>query len=209
MDTFIFFDVGGVLIKDFSSNNGWNDLKTSIGLPLKEWDAFDSYWAAMTYKLCTTIDADDLISDIQNKFSVNFSKDFSLLAEFVSRFEKSEVMQKVCDIVSERHSLGLITNMYPRMYSEIERRGLMPYCSWETIIDSSDVKVAKPNQEIFKIAEQASGRKPEEILFVDNTKENLDVAKSIGWDVFHFNSKSPLTSSDKLLKYLSVKSLSL
>lgn len=204
MKKFVFFDVGGVLIKDFSANDGWSSLKNALGLASNDVTAFDAYWSRVTPSACTTLDVDDLLPEIQEEFGIVLEKDFSLLAEFVERFEKSGIMQSVCDKVSEQHSVGLLTNMYPRMFDAILEKGLLPSCDWQAVVDSSRVKTAKPDARIFRIAEEMSGVSPADILFVDNTMEHLKAAESLGWSVFHFDAKQPDVSAQKLLEYLSL-----
>ncbi len=202
MAKFIFFDVGGVLLKDFSANNGWNELKNTIGLTPEKFSDFDAYWSAMAERICTTTDVDTLISEINERFQTTMSPDMSLLSEFVNRFELSPVMQDVCTQVASSYQVGLLTNMYPRMLDEIMGRNIMPICSWDIVIDSSVVGVAKPSAEIFQIAEAHTGCKPNDITFIDNTNEHLEAATARGWNVLYFDPQRPEMSATRILKKL-------
>ncbi len=54
-------------------------------------------------------------------------------------------------------------------------------------IVSGDVKCRKPDREIYEIAMERIGKKPEECLFIDNTVKNLTVAQELGIVPILFN----------------------
>ena len=59
-----------------------------------------------------------------------------------------------------------------------EYHGLDKYFKHKII--SGDVKCRKPDREIFELALERIGKKPEECLFIDNTEKNLLVAQELG-----------------------------
>jgi HAD superfamily hydrolase (TIGR01509 family) len=58
------------------------------------------------------------------------------------------------------------------------------------LIISSEVKMVKPEKDIFNLAIGRSGSNPEEILFVDDRQENIDSAKEVGLKAIHFQSNT-------------------
>jgi putative hydrolase of the HAD superfamily len=48
------------------------------------------------------------------------------------------------------------------------------------MIISSSVKMIKPHKDIFMYTLDTINKKPEEILFIDDTEENIETAKSLG-----------------------------
>ena len=202
MPKFIYFDVGGVLIKDFTANAGWNNLLKAVNVPNEKEAAFAMYWNELAPQICTTIDVDTLIPEINERFETTIDLNSSLLSEFVNRFEASPTIQKVCDVVAKDCSVGLLTNMYPRMLDEIMKADIMPTCDWDIVIDSSKVGAAKPNPKIFQIAEEQCGEAPADILFIDNAVEHLEVAADRGWDTYYFDPKTPEQSANAVLAYL-------
>jgi FMN phosphatase YigB (HAD superfamily) len=88
------------------------------------------------------------------------------------------------------------------MFPLIEKKGIIPPANWEVIIDSSIVGCAKPNMGIYTFAENKSRTKGKEILFIDNTKNNLEPAKKLGWKTFYYDSSHPEKSSNDLLLYI-------
>lgn len=61
----------------------------------------------------------------------------------------------------------------------------------DIIIDSCKVGYRKPEPEIFTIAAQRAGVRPEECLLIDDVLENCASAEQMGWKSIHF------TDSDK------------
>jgi HAD superfamily hydrolase (TIGR01509 family) len=77
--------------------------------------------------------------------------------------------------------------MYVGMLDKIVNENLLPKLEWDTVIDSSVVGLAKPQIEIFVLAEKLSKFKGEEILFIENTKKHIDKALEMGWNTFYYN----------------------
>ena len=59
-------------------------------------------------------------------------------------------------------------------------------------ICSCEVGVSKPSEEIFRIAIETCGVRPDEVVFVDDTPENVEGAKNFGMDSILFESADQL-----------------
>ena len=58
-----------------------------------------------------------------------------------------------------------------------------PRAWFDPVILSCDTGNSKPNPEIFEKARKSAGNPdPKECLFFDNSRKNVDVALSLGWD---------------------------
>lgn len=88
--------------------------------------------------------------------------------------------------------------MYPNMLDAIYKVGLMPNVAWNVVIDSSIEKVRKPQTEIFQLAQDKSGFKGKEILFIDNGAKHVDAAKKFGWQGFVYDSSNTEKSNREL-----------
>ncbi|MGI9578528.1 MAG: HAD family hydrolase [Microthrixaceae bacterium] len=64
----------------------------------------------------------------------------------------------------------------------------------EGIVISGEVGVTKPNEEIFRHAEQRFGFAPSEALFIDDSPKNIEGARRCGWDAIHFAGAPQLRS---------------
>lgn len=191
------------MIRDFSGTDKWEELKSTIGITPKNRVAFDSLWVRYQDRLGIDFDVDWYMPEIEKKCGITFPKNFSLLDEFVHRFEKNESIWPILEKIHTTHRIGLLTNMYPRMLSKIKKRDILPPIQWDVIVDSSVVGFQKPDPKIFEIAQKLSGVENSQILFVENTREHIRAAKILGWNTCHYDSSNIEISNTALLKCLS------
>lgn len=200
---FIYFDVGGVVIKDFSKTDKWEVMKKVMGVDKsfeKEFDKlYDKY---EDEELCTTRDVDTLIPIFEKKFNMTFPPNFSMLQYFVDHFEENEFIGPVVKHIKQSCKVGLLTNQYVNMMDEIVKRKLINLSEWDKIIDSTKVNIRKPDPEIFELAEKLAGVKGREILFVDNGQKNVDAANNFGWQTFYYDSTNHQKACADLMKFI-------
>lgn len=201
MIKFVYFDLGGVVIKDFSGTNSWNELKKEIGIKSRDYKEFDNFWDKHL-EVNTIKEVDTLKLLIEKKFGVKFPEKYSLLIDgFVSRFDLNKSIWPVVDEIQKFSRIGLLTNMYPGMFEAIKKKNLLPNNHWDNIVDSSVIALQKPDSEIYAYAEKVCGNSGSEILFIDNTIENIVTPKQFGWQTFLYDSSDPVLSSNNLLEY--------
>jgi len=87
------------------------------------------------------------------------------------------------------------------MLNLIKANNLIPDIDYITI-DSSIEKCRKPERKIYEIAQDKSGFRGDEILFIDNKKENLEIPKEMGWQTFWFDSSNYERSNKELESFL-------
>lgn len=197
MIRFIYFDVGGVTILDFTATNQWQELEKELKIHNSQ--EFIKFWDKYEPELCVGRDTETLIPLIKKQFGVNISSNYSLLIDgFVKRFRQNKSIWPVIKDFHKFFKIGLLTNMYPRMFEEIKGHNLLPDISWDVIIDSSIVKLKKPDPRFFELAEERAGVKGSEILFIDNTIRNIEAAKIFGWQTFLYDSMNPEKSNIEL-----------
>jgi FMN phosphatase YigB (HAD superfamily) len=201
MISFVYFDVGGVVIADVNGTDKWTKMKRDMGITAKNDIEFDQFYDEHEKEVCLGRDVDTIIPLIKEKFNVNLPTGYSLLADFINRFEQNKYIQPVLDKVKQDCGIGLLTNMYPGMFSAIKVKGIMPKVNWDVVIDSSIEGYRKPDLKIFELAQEKANTERKTILFVDNKFENINVAKDFGWQTFFYNSKDHKKSCSDLLDY--------
>jgi len=72
--------------------------------------------------------------------------------------------------LAEKYPMALVSNFYGNVDSVITAYGIRPF--FRFVIDSTDVKVRKPDPRIFAIAIERFGLKPEEVLIVGDSLKN-------------------------------------
>ena len=200
---FIYFDVGGVVIKDFSGTNKREELKKELGIPKDKDQEFEDIYDFYQDEINTTREIDSLIPIYKEKFGITLPDNYSFLVDgFVKRFEKNTDIWPAVELAKSKYKIGLLTNMYPNMLNEIKKADLLPKTEFDQIVDSSIEKVQKPYKEIYELAEKRSGFKGNEILFIDNSQKHLDSAKQLGWQTFLYDPNDTKKSSEELLKLI-------
>jgi len=199
---FVYFDIGGVLIKDFSKSNKWIEMLNEMGVPKRKWLELGREFDKVEIEFCSGRASDEYIERLKEKYGAKVDDNYSLLESMVDKFERNEGIWEIVKEVKEKYEVGLLTNMYSGMLDLIKKRGLLDKIDWKKEIDSSVVGFSKPEKEIYEIAERESGYKGEEILFIDNTEKNLREAKARGWRTFHFNSGDYEESNRELREIL-------
>ena len=203
---FVYFDVGGVLINDFSGNNKRDEWMDDLGYGALQRAEFRRLWDEhVAPRVNLDYDVEDFC-EIVRKNGLPLPDEYSMLHHgFVNRFEANKVLWPLLEEI-DTDRCGLLTNMYPRMLRAIKHAKILPpvVSTWNEnyIIDSSVVMAEKPNSDIFKIAEAKVGLKPEQILFVDNTLANIEAAQAEGWQTFQYDPTDSLTSTGALRKLL-------
>lgn len=85
------------------------------------------------------------------------------------------------EILKQHYRMGTITNSLPsRRENEIKDLGLDKY--FEVIVISTEIGLEKPDPRIYKYAAEQAGVEEKDILFVDNSPENLEGAIKAGID---------------------------
>ncbi|MFH1462153.1 MAG: HAD-IA family hydrolase [bacterium] len=201
MISFVYFDVGGVVIDDINGTDKWVRMKRDIGITEENDKEFSQFYDNQEEGVCNGKDIDTIIPLIEERFHVSFPVGYSLLADFINRFGKNRYIQLVIDKIKQKCRIGLLTNMYPRMLSAMAEKGIMPEIAWDVIIDSSVEGCQKPESKIFQLAEEKANVKKNEILFIDNKIENINAAKDFGWQTFFYDSSDHKKSCSDLLDY--------
>ncbi|MPM61284.1 hypothetical protein SDC9_108142 [bioreactor metagenome] len=200
---FVYFDIGGVLMKDLSdTNDGWGILLKSLGLKDDQRQKFNDYFEVLEKKLDLGEGIEEFVLKMKNDFGVRLPKNYSISDDLVNRFfHKNEEMWRIVEEVKNKHQVGLLTNMYFGMLDLIKNKKLIPDIDW-TIVDSSVEKCRKPDKRIYEIAQDKSGFKGKDILFIDNRQENLEMPKKMGWQTYWYDSSDYEKSNWKLSNFL-------
>ncbi|HSX05514.1 MAG TPA: HAD-IA family hydrolase [Candidatus Saccharimonadales bacterium] len=198
MISFVYFDLGGVVIDDFSGNNKWAELKQELGVTPATDTAFEALWQRYLPEICLDRDVDTLVPLLESELGLRLPDGYSLLDGFVKRFYANPAIWPLLARLKSKLRIGLLTNMYPRMFVAIEQRHILPDVAWDVVIDSSVEQLQKPDPKLLAVAQQRAGVPNSQILFIDNSAEHITAAKAFGWQVFLYDSSDHVASVEKL-----------
>lgn len=191
------FDLGGVVINTgfeavfnhYQEERGWNIEK------LREKIFSDKYESLLAGQLSLA----DFIAWIAGE--VDLTKE--QLEEFAEDYYYSgQVKEEVKEIIrqlKQNHQVGLVTNDIGYLQQKINYLGLDGL--FDQVINSFAVGYCKPSLEFYQAVVDQLEVEPEEILFIDDDQQSLQVAAQLGISVLDF------TESDQL--QLELKELNL
>jgi len=200
---YLYLDVGGVVISDFSGTSRWDAMLTDLGITDALLPKFRDIWASHKHEINSTYDIELVANELQRELGLTLPEDFNFNDAFVSRFTPNpHIIGPITTARKLGINVGLLTNMYIGMFERIAKAGILPDTPFDHIIDSSVVKTAKPDPEIYRIAQKHAGVPHDEILFADNLEKNIEAAAELGWKTFFFDATDLEGSSKRLEEFL-------
>jgi FMN phosphatase YigB (HAD superfamily)/DNA-binding XRE family transcriptional regulator len=173
---FVYFDINGCLVHFFHRAFMGLAEKTGVSADLIE----TTFWSYNDEVCRGTMTLEEFNRRCASRFGME-SMDWEKI--YLETVEPVRGMEDLVRWASEHYRVGLLTNIMPGFVESLRGHGLLPDVDYDVIIDSSEVGYIKPEPEIFQVATEKSGVKPEEILFVDDSRPNIMAADKLGWHV--------------------------
>jgi putative hydrolase of the HAD superfamily len=196
----IYFDFGGVLINferffqkvcfDFSLN--YDDF-------LKFYDQFDN---DVSIGKMTT---EEFWTKCIEKYNLKNAENYDLPKSWVSDYD---IIQPINDLIyslENKINIGIISNIGSGIWEAAVKYEFVPNIKYKKVYLSCNLKLMKPNLEIYRKIQEESGVKANEILFVDDKKENLIIPSKMGWKTILFDRFKAEEGVNKIKKIIYVK----
>lgn len=140
---FVYFDIGNVL---FSFSGGLERLAELFNKPL---DEIKSYWMSKDNEICRgKLDPQEFWNQAKKHFKYN-GDDINFVDFWIDHFLKIEKGHKLALRLSKYYKIGLITNIYPKVFEKVVHSKLMPQVNWNCVIKSCDYGFVKPERESY------------------------------------------------------------
>jgi FMN phosphatase YigB (HAD superfamily) len=189
--SFIYFDVNGCLVHYVQ--RAFASIAAETGASP---EAIESvYWHNNTDVCRGVMSLNDFNTKLAERIGVDSVK---WQEHYLKVVEPIKEMQEILKWASESYRIGLLTNTMPGLLSGLLDDGKLPKLDYETIVDSSEVGVTKPDAEIYKIAQERAGVPGSEILFIDDARDNVMAAERLGWQVKYFDDALTDESSERV-----------
>lgn len=194
----IIFDIGNVLI-DFH----WDKTMRELGIPE---DAIKHLGENMiNHKLWSHMDKNDIpegelvqrFKEISPQYSEYIDRFFSNMENVVSDFPESADWLK--ELKQRGYKIYLLSNYPERMFKMHSKRyGFMPYVDGKVV--SYECKMIKPDEGIYRLLCEKYDIIPEESVFLDDRKENVEASVRLGFNgILVGNQKEARKTLDELL----------
>lgn len=194
---FVYFDVNGCLVHSFQ--RAFDALAKETGVPKDIIQATYIHYDDQVCKGAMTLEQfNEALARQLHKVNINWA-DYYLRA-----VEPVAGMIETVHAVAKEYNVGLLTNTMPTLVASMRAKGLIPDIEYNSVVESCVVKAMKPDADIFAIALEQSGFKPEEILLIDDTRTNLAEADKHGWHTLWFDDYFPDQSIQTIKSLLEI-----
>lgn len=180
----IMFDWGNIVesfTTGYSCKNAWNDLFVSCGCKLDNVISYLSKYELssikneMEFKKVYELIKKDLDLKVDyNYFVMKYDYFFDKI-DFYENVKNYEISLK------DKCYIGILSNLTIFDKKRLDKQvGLKNY---DYVFLSFEIGIRKPNIEIFKYVQDNVPFDKKDILFIDDKLENIETAKSFGWNV--------------------------
>jgi HAD superfamily hydrolase (TIGR01509 family) len=188
--SFVFFDVNGCLVRGYQ--------RAFTGLA-KETGALPDIIETLFWRYNEDVNRGTMsMSDLNQALSDRLGVSVDWAEAYLRSVEAILPMQDLLKQAAEKYRVGLFTNSMPGIVAALRQRGTLPEDCYEVIVDSSEIGVTKPDPKAYELAAQIAGAKPEEILLIDDTRNNLAAAERAGWHVLQYDGGLPEDSLERV-----------
>jgi putative hydrolase of the HAD superfamily len=178
--SFVYFDINGCLVRFFHS--AFTRLSQETGVAA---DVIESTFWHYNDAVCR---GEMIMSEFNAVLAKTVGREVDWREYYMQAAEPIEEMKILVSWAAQHYRIGLLSNIMPGFIDEMIVKGLLPKVHYESVVDSSVVHAIKPEEEIYRLAQQKAGVQPEEILFIDDSRANLMAAEHLGWKVLWFDS---------------------
>lgn len=124
----------------------------------------------------------------------------NLRRSIVTQEEIPATKSLIADLKVAKYKLYVLSNMSLDFIEFLKTKEVYKYFDGEVV--SCYEKVVKPDTQIYQILVDKYDLNPEETLFIDDRKSNVEAAQSVGIYGFHFDARNPDASCNELRRVL-------
>jgi FMN phosphatase YigB (HAD superfamily) len=192
---FVYFDINGCLVRFF--HRAFARLAEDTGAPA---DIIETTFWHYNDAVCRgDMSLDEFNKIMAAKLGVA-SLDWNTY--YLDAIDSIEEMHALVAWAAEHYHVGLLSNIMPGLIDAMRAQGKLPEVNYAQIIDSSSVHAIKPEEGIYRIAQERAGVPASEILLVDDSRANLMAAEHAGWHVLWFDDYRPVESIERIRQAL-------
>lgn len=124
----------------------------------------------------------------------------NLRRSIVTQEEIPATKSLIAELKEAKYKLYVLSNMALDFIEFLRTKEVYKYFDGEVV--SCHEKVVKPDAEIYKILVDRYDLNPQETLFIDDRKSNIEAARNEGICGYHFNAHNPEASCNELRQML-------
>ncbi len=187
---FVYFDLNDCLVQPRS--RGFAKLAADSGQPI---DVVESVFWRYDGQVCR---GDMTVDELNTIWAERLGIMVDWKRYYLDGIEKMPGVEALVEWAAEHYHIGVLSNSMPGFIPSMKSAGMLPDVTFDQIIDSSEVKLLKPESAIFQLAAERSGVEPHEIMLIDDSRANLMAAEDAGWRAIHFDNYQPEISIESI-----------
>ena len=180
----VVFDIGRVLVRSYWKEcMGIKGRSKDTQNKIKELTLNSELWQQIDLGM---ISLEEMIAAAQEK-DPNLKNELSEFPKAYSEFTivDKEVEQFLIDLKAEHYHIYLLSNYGREFFEELEKKAnFFAYIDGKVI--SYEVNIKKPDMEIFYLLVKKYNIKPEDSVFIDDNKKNIDTARKMKFHTIRF-----------------------
>lgn len=212
----VIFDWGGVVESHLQSEYNCYSAKVDIINRLNEQTkALDTDTICKKWIECNYDENDKCISEVNSKEDIHkwferIKLKFDLKCDYNEFYqvyqEESDKIKYYKDVVDFAHSLkneckiGILSNLADIDKERIDKHYNLS--KFDYVWLSFELGYRKPKKEIYEIVANDCKLNPNNILFIDDVEENLEIPKKIGWKVIQATGHDLEKIKNKVYEFL-------
>ena len=184
----VIFDWGGVIEShrkgEYSIDKAIINLIKHFNNEEDEQTIVERYYAQsvedITYHIY--LENDRWFEKIKNEFNLKCTTD-EFYDYYIKEFDKIEYYKEVVEYahsLKNRSKIAILSNLGSLDKQRLNKQVNLKQFDYVWL--SFELNCRKPREEIYKIVEKDCKMEPKNILFIDDSKENIKVAQKRGWD---------------------------
>lgn len=188
---FVYFDINGCLVRFFQRAFTNLSLDSGVSADLIE----KTFWHYNDAVCRSDMSMAEFNHEMATKMGVE-SIDWK--SYYMAAVEPIPELIELLVATSQEYRVGLFSNIMPGFIDEMVSSGMLPSLDYETIVDSSKVKMNKPDNAVYELAASMAGVEPEKILLIDDTRANIIAAEQNGWHVVWVDQYRPSETVERI-----------
>ena len=182
----VVFDIGNVLV-----SFRWDDLATELGfdednIRVMNERVIGDRWNELDRGVMSEAEAVEYIKEALPGMEEKFDVLWSRIGEVIDPYDYSK--DWVMDLKAKGANVYLLSNFPKDLFTRLSKTKMpfLPYVDGKII--SAFVQKIKPDAEIYECLMDTYGLNPEECIFIDDRKVNVDAALALGMQGIVFTS---------------------
>lgn len=195
---FIYFDIGGVLADYVFALR-----KLAQELAIPEQQLLDLFHQHVDKIDRGSLSWAEFEKIAYQKLETKKKLDKPLSYYFTSYFNTITETHQLIQEIKDQFPLGILSNVPEDIFQLLKEASFIPNIDFQSLVISAHIGKIKPEKEIFDYALEQIKLPANEVLFIDDKKENTDAAAKLGWNTVLFETNNPQKSVEEIREMIS------